>query len=120
WTATLLSYCLAGNAYWIKLRNGVGRPGELWYVPHWLMEPRGSEDGTVFLSHYLYRPGGRHEPIRLVPEDVVHFRHGMDPRNPRLGLSPIDGVIREIFMDLESSNFVASLLHNMGVPGVVI
>lgn len=120
WAATLMSYCLAGNAYWIKLRNGVGRPGELWYVPHWLMEPKGSEDGTEFLTHYLYSPGGGHEPIRLDPADVIHFRQGMDPRNPRLGLSPIDGVIREIFMDLESSNFVASLLRNMGVPGVVI
>lgn len=120
WTATVMSYCLAGNAYWIKLRNGIGRPGELWYVPHWLMEPKGSEDGTEFLTHYLYSPGGGHQPIRLDPADVVHFRQGMDPRNPRLGLSPIDGVIREIFMDLESSNFVASLLRNMGVPGVVI
>ncbi len=120
WTGTLLSYCLAGNAYWIKLRNGVGRPGELWYVPHWMMQPKGSEDGTEFLTHYVYSPGGGHAPIRLDPDDVVHFRHGVDPHNPRLGLSPIGGVIREIFMDLESSNFVASLLRNMGVPGVVI
>lgn len=120
WTATIMSYLLGGNAYWIKLRNGIGRPGELWYVPHWLMEPKGSEDGTEFLTHYLYSPGGGHEPIRLDPADVIHFRQGMDPRNPRLGLSPIDGVVREIFMDLESSNFVASLLRNMGVPGVVI
>jgi hypothetical protein len=44
----------------------------------------------------------------------------MNPKNMRKGLSSLDGVIREIFMDLESSNFVASLLRNMGVPGVVI
>lgn len=120
WNATLLSYLVDGNAYWIKVRNGVGRPAELWYVPHWAMEPRPSKDGSEFLSHYRYSPGGGVEPIELDRRDVVHFRHGMDPRNPRKGLSPMAGAIREIFMDLESSNFVASLLRNMGVPGVVI
>jgi HK97 family phage portal protein len=120
WSGTIFSYLTAGNAYWIKLRNGVGRPAELWYVPHWTMTPKGSDDGSAFISHYEYRPGGGLGTITYDPADVVHFRHGIDPRNPRLGLSPIDGAIREIFMDLESSNFVASLLRNMGVPGMVI
>ncbi|MEP4422996.1 MAG: phage portal protein, partial [Nitratireductor sp.] len=120
WSGTLWSYCVAGNAYWLKVRNGVGKPVELWYVPHWTMTPKGSADGSEFLSHYVYAPGGGIEPMTIESADVVHFRHGMDPRDPRLGLSPLDGAIREIFMDLESSNFVASLLRNMGVPGVVI
>lgn len=120
WAATTWSWCTDGNAYWLKVRNGVNRPVELWYAPHWTMEPKGSEDGTVFLSHYVYSPGGGIAPMKIEPEDVVHFRHGLDPRNPRKGISPIGGAIREIFMDLESSNFVASLLRNMGVPGVVI
>ncbi|ADZ70108.1 Phage portal protein [Polymorphum gilvum SL003B-26A1] len=120
WAGTLLSYLFDGNGYWVKVRNGVGRPVELWYVPHWTMEPKPSRDGSVFLSHYTYSPGGGVPPIDLSPDDVVHFRHGIDPRNPRKGLSPLAGTLREIFMDLESSNFVASLLRNMGVPGVVI
>ncbi len=120
WAGTILSYAIGGNAYWIKVRNRAHRPAELWYVPHWMMRPEGSRDGSVFLSHYRYTPGGGHAPIDFDPADVVHFRHGIDPRDTRMGISPIDGVIREIFMDLESSNFVASLLRNMGVPGVVI
>jgi HK97 family phage portal protein len=120
WAGTVLSWCLAGNAYWLKVRNGIGRPAELWYVPHWTLEPKGSDDGTEFLTHYVYRPGGGIAPMRIDPADVVHFRHGIDPRNPRKGIPPLDGVIREIFMDLESSNFVASLLRNMGVPGLVL
>ncbi|WP_186387134.1 phage portal protein, partial [Stappia sp. TSB10P1A] len=120
WSGTVLSWCLAGNAYWLKVRNGLGRPAELWYVPHWTMEPKGSDDGSEFLTHYIYRPGGGIAPMRIDPADVVHFRHGIDPRNPRKGIPPLDGVIREIFMDLESSNFVASLLRNMGVPGMVL
>lgn len=120
WSATIFSYCTAGNAYWLKVRNGAGRVAELWYVPHWTVVPKWPDDGSAFISHYEYKPGGGQLPVRLEPDDVVHFRHGIDPRNPRLGLSPLHGVIREIFMDLEASNFVASLLKNMGVPGVVI
>ena len=119
-SGTVFSYCTAGYSYWIKVRNGAGRVVELWYVPHWSIEPKWPRDGSDFLSHYEYRPGGGQPPVRLEPEDVVHFRHGIDPRNPRQGLSPLAGVLREIFTDLESSNFVAALLRNMGVPGVVI
>ena len=119
WGATILSWAIAGNAYWLILRNRAGRPVELWYVPHWMIEPRTAREGGAFIDHYHYAPGGG-ETFRLDVEDVIHFRNGLDPRNLRLGLSPLDGVIREIFADLESSNFVASLLRNMGVPGVVI
>lgn len=120
WGGTIFSYLFAGNAYWVKVRNGAGRPVELWYVPHWTIEPKWPQDGSEFISHYRYSPGSGAPPVRLESEDVVHFRHGLDPRNTRLGLSPLGGAIREIFMDLESSNFVAALLRNMGVPGVVI
>ena len=120
WAATILSWFLDGNAYWIKVRNRAGVPVELWWVPWWMIEPKAPEDGSEFLSHYRYSPGGGVEPMRFDPEDVVHFRDGMNPRDMRKGLSALDGVIREIFIDLESSNFVASLLRNMGVPGVVI
>ncbi|OLF81265.1 portal protein [Maricaulis sp. W15] len=120
WMATIVCFCFDGNAYWVKLRNRAGRPVQLWYVPHWMMEPLGSLDGSSFLTHYKYTPGSGLEPIIIAPDDVVHFRHGISPSNPRKGLSPIGGVLREIFMDLEASNFVAALLRNMGVPGVVI
>jgi len=119
WWATLLSYLIDGNAYWLKVRNGIGAPAELWWVPHWAIEPKWPDDGSVFISHYEYSPGGGAK-FRLDVDDVVHFRHGVNPRNQRKGLSPLHGVIREIFMDLEASNFTASLLKNMGVPGVVI
>lgn len=118
WMATVLSFLIDGNAYWIKVRNGYGKPVELWWVPWWMVEPKASIDGSEFLSHYEYNPGTG--TMYLDPEDVVHFRYGINPRDIRKGLSPLHGVIREIFIDLESSNFIASLLRNMGVPGVVI
>ncbi|MEO0589103.1 MAG: phage portal protein [Pseudomonadota bacterium] len=120
WGATVLSFILDGNAYWIKVRNAMGKPVELWWVPWWMIEPKAGLDGSAFISHYEYTPGTGQGRMVLSPDDVVHFRHGINPRNLIKGLSPIQGVIREIFTDLESSNFIASLLRNMGVPGVVI
>jgi HK97 family phage portal protein len=120
WAATLLSWYIDGNAYWIKVRNRAGKVVELWWVPWWMMEPKAPIAGDAFLSHYEYKPGGGVAPTVYAPEDVVHFRDGMNPRDMRKGLSSLDGVIREIFIDLGASNFVASLLRNMGVPGVVI
>lgn len=118
--ATVFSYCTAGNGYWMKVRNGADKVVELWYAPHWTLSPVWPADGSAFITKYKYEPGGGMEPLFFDPEDIVHFRHGIDPRNQRLGLSPLHGALREIFMDLEASNFVASLLNNTGVPGVVI
>ncbi len=122
WKATIASRVLSGNAYWIKIRNSVGQVIELWYTPHWMIGPAWPTDGTAFISHYLYKPAGiaAGAGIKLDVEDVVHFREGIDPRNPRLGQSPIYPILREIFSDDEAANFGASMLRNMGVMGVII
>ena len=120
WKATLVSYILDGNAYWLKVRNGFGNVIALWYIPHFLIEPRWPRDGQTFISHYEYRPEFRGTKIDLLPRDVVHFRFGLDPRNTRKGMSPVRNLLREVFTDDEAANFSASILRNMGVPGGVI
>jgi HK97 family phage portal protein len=120
--ATALDYYISGNAYWLKLRNrkGKGVPAELWWVPSTMIEPKPPDDGdnTVFIDYYDYRPNG--VQVRLSPDDVVHFRFGLDKENQRLGMSPIASVLREIFTDDEAANYTAALLKNMGVPGILI
>jgi HK97 family phage portal protein len=120
WSATLADRTITGNAYWLKIRSGLGRVVELWWVPSSMMEPRWPDDGSVFISHYEYKPGPV-EPIRLEPSDVVHFRYQtFDWQNSRKGLSPIQSLAREIFTDDEAANYTASMLRNVGVPPVVI
>lgn len=116
WMATLADWHLDGNAYWIKVRNEAGVVKQLWWTPSTLMEPRGDEQ--TFIDHYDYTPHGM--PIPLDPEDVVHFRYGLDVEDPRRGRSPLKSVLREVFTDDEAANYTASLLANMGVPGVVL
>lgn len=119
WMATVIDYQVDGNAYWLKLRNQAGAVGALWWIPHWLICPRGSDtDDRVFIDHYEYTPGA--ELFKLPPNDVVHFRFGLDPNDPRLGRSPLKSVLREVFTDDEASAFTASLLSNMGVPGLMV
>lgn len=116
WMATLADYFVDGNAYWLKLRDRGGAVRELWWAPRALIEPKGSD--TEFVTHYEYRPGT--ETIAIRPDDVVHFRFGCDADDPRKGMSPLKSVLREVFTDDEAANFTASLLRNMGVPGVVV
>ncbi len=118
WQATLLSYFLDGNAYWIKVRDRGGIPTGLWYAPHWAMEPRWAADGKTFIDYYEYQVNGT--LYRVEVDDVVHFRFGLDPDNLRRGLSPLKSVLREVFTDDEAGLFAAALLKNSAIPGVVI
>lgn len=120
WSGIVADFCIWGDAYLVKVRDLSGRVVQLWYVPQFMMEPKAGLDGTEFLSHYWYTPGTGYGRMLLDPADVIHFRNGLNPRDLRRGLAPMQSVIREIFADIESSNFVSSLLRNMGVPGVVI
>lgn len=119
WKATIISYVLDGNAYWLLIRNLLGEVIEVWYVPHFSIEPKWDVSDPRFITHYEFRPGGG-QVIPVPVRDVVHFRFGLDPRDVRRGFSPLRPLLREIFTDDEAANFTASLLRNMGVPGGVI
>ena len=119
WMSTIFSYVLSGNAYWLIVRDErTMRPLELWYAPHWMVTPVQGDDGADFIMRYDYRPRG--QKIALDPQDVIHFRYGLDPENIALGISPLASLWREIFTDDEAANFTAALLNNMGMAGIVI
>lgn len=107
-----------GECYLIKLRNGSGRVQELWWIPAMLIQPKWPADGSVYISHYEYNPNG--VPFAIPVDDIIHIRDGLDPRNPRRGFNKLAALAREIFTDEEASNFSATLLSNLGVPGVII
>ena len=117
--ATIADFTLDGNAYWLKLRTQAGRIAELWWLPSVTIEPKWPMDGTKFIDYYDYRPGSA-TPLKIAPENIVHFRDGFDPDNIRKGMSPLKSLFREVFTDDEAANMTASLLKNMGVPGLVI
>lgn len=119
WIATITSDCLSGNSYWLKRRNLFGEVVELWYLPHYQVSPYWELTSNNYIDYYRYFPENS-EPQIIVPKDIIHFRNTLDESNNRLGISPIQSLFREIFVDNEANNFAASLLTNMGVPGCII
>lgn len=115
WKAVCLSWLIDGNGYLVKLRNIFGDVVQFWYVPHFMIGPAWDRTNpTAFITHYVYKVDGNTYFLRI--EDVVHIRNGIDPENPRVGLSPIKSVLREIFSDNEAANYTAALVKNAGVP----
>jgi HK97 family phage portal protein len=122
--AMALSYKLDGNAYAVKVRGtgGVGTPRELWWVPHWRMAPLAPLDGgpTEFYLLVTPTPSGAMTQ-RLIPRaDVVHARNGLDPNNPRKGMSAFKALLRAIVADSEIDVYTAVIMRNMGIFGALI
>ena len=115
-TATLISYLVDGNAYWVKSRGMGGQVVALWYVPHWAMKIDWDDRGLP--AQYIYTARGR--TMNYALEDVVHFKFGKDPENPFYGLSRLRPLLREIYTDNQRATYEASLLRNYGVPGVIL
>lgn len=116
WPPTLLDYNTTGNAYWLKLRNGAGR---LIGLQYWSQENIFAvSEGDDFITRYriLVRNAWEDRPLT----DVVHFRNGLRPDDPRYGLSPLHAAEREIYTDNEAGRYAATILRNMGVPGAII
>lgn len=116
--ALISDWMIDGNVYYRKVRSSAGRVVEIIYIPSTMIDPHWPYDGSKYIDYYDYSSGRSHEEIP--PEDIVHFRNGLDPTNVRKGCSKLKSLFREIFTDDEAANMTASLLKNLGVPGLVI
>jgi HK97 family phage portal protein len=116
WMSTVMDFCF-GEAYWLKIRNGEGKVVELWWAPRALITPM-PHQASGALEYYRYQPG-QSTSLKLSPDDVVHFRFGMDPLNILRGFSPLAAVMREVYTDDQAANFTAAILRNLGIIGVI-
>jgi HK97 family phage portal protein len=109
-----------GNAYLLKVRGGRGGPPmELWPVSPTVMIPWTERGSPNFIDWYRWeREPGKFE--RVPVEDVVHFRLGIDDRDPRKGMSNLKRLLREVASDAEATRFSQQLLQNFGIPGLVV
>src|SRR5215813_12549866 len=119
WMTSMVDWCWLGESYWRVIPARGGRPAELWWLPWWSCQPEWPADGSEFVSHYRY--GFEAQTSMVLPlEQVIHFRHGLDPRNIRHGLPPLRGILQDIWVDQEASLIVGTLLRNMGIPGLIL
>jgi HK97 family phage portal protein len=116
---TVLSLVCGGTGYIHKRRSGSGDVAELWWLPETQVTPQWPADGSAFIDGWLVstKDGA---PMPVPYEDIIQFRTGIDPDNPRLGFSPVKACLREVCAVNEEASYVASLLRNSGVPSVAI
>lgn len=113
-----------GNAYVRKIRSGndlTGNVVELWPISPTRCRPIVYDNAPrgTFISAYRYEYAeGKHEDIP--PENIIHFKLGVDDRDMRLGLSPLKRLIRLVASDEEAAKFGNTLLTNFGMPGLII
>lgn len=110
-----------GNAYLRKIRAGNAETGnvvELWPISPARIEVVTTKGSGDFISFYRFHISpGVHDDIS--PQNMVHFRMGLDDRDHRLGLAPLKALAREISTDEHASQFSDALLGNFAVPGLV-
>ncbi len=117
--AIIASLDLFGNAYLYKIRNEVGRVVELIFLWPTHIGPAWPQDGSEWISHYVYTVDGKSEV--LLKEDVIHLRDPLpDPQNKRIGRSKVRAILREVCTDNEAATFSAAILRNFGVPGLIV
>lgn len=115
--AVVNSYLTDGNAYLQKVRNDGGEVVQLWWLPHWQVVPvRNNEYDYVSYYQRTFEGG----TSRIEPEDLVHFRYGLDPYNQMRGISPLRSVIREVVGDNAASTYSTALLLNQGAVPYLI
>lgn len=117
--AVRFDFHLTGNGYLYKNRSGSGRVVSLDWIPSYMIEPRWDESGESFIDCYQYIVNGVSYAIPIC--DIIHFAQGIDPRSQaRKGLSPFHALLREVCTDNEAAIFSATMLRNMGIPGVIV
>ena len=113
-----LSLKTDGNAHVHKVRDRGGRVVQLWWLPHYRVMPTWPADGSEYIDGYKVRLDTG--VYQIPPEDIIHFRDGIDPRNDRLGLCALRACMREVCTVNEESGYRAAILRNSGVPGLVV
>ena len=110
------SVAVSGDAFILKLRNDAGQVVQLVPLLPEMVEVKGNNEQLI--TKYQYKQKGN--TLEILPEDMIHLRERIDPRNHRRGLAPLRSVMVEILGDAAASQMGAALVKNTGVPSVVI
>jgi hypothetical protein len=111
---TEIHYDLVGDAFWLKERNGLGKPCGFWPIPpHWVMDTPTPSDPT-------YRFGYRSWQV-VVPESEVHRFHEAAPVHPYARGSGIGWTLGdELEVDEYAAKMARQLFWNRARPDFVV
>ncbi len=112
----MTSVAVYGDAFLLKLKNDSGSVVQLVPLLPDMVEVKGNNEQLI--TKYEYKQKGN--TLSIPPEDMIHLRERIDPRNHRRGLAPLRSVMVEVLGDAAASQMGAALVKNTGVPSVVI
>ena len=112
----MTSVAVYGDAFLLKLKSESGQVAQLIPLLPDMVEVKGNNEELITV--YEYKQKGN--TLVIPPEDMIHLRERIDPRNHRRGLAPLRSVMVEVLGDAAASQMGAALVKNTGVPSVVI
>lgn len=112
----IASFLLTGESYTWEWKNNAGYIDQLWPVPKSWVFKRQHADGT-FAFYEVYQ--GNRPRIPVIAEDMAKV-FLTDPRNPANGVGPLQAAIRDVDTDQARENYIAEMLINLKVPGLVL
>lgn len=115
WSFIIQDYKLLGNAYVRKIRVN-NKVVSLQYLPSDMVMPVGSSTNPI--EYWTYTVDGK--SYKIDNKDIIHFRYGRDPKDLRLGRSPVSSVLREIATDNYASSTAFGLMRNGPIPAMIL
>lgn len=105
---------LTGEAYWWLVKDGTGKPIEIW---PWLspanMTPVPS--AKEFISKYRYQKPGSAEFIEFEVDEIIQHRY-LNPNDPYRGMSPVSAAAWAIGTDEEAKKYNLKFFRNSALP----
>jgi len=103
-----------GEAFWLKERNGLGVPTELWPIPpNWVVRIPSKTQNCFWVQ-----PMGNMDasPTPVLPEDMVYFKK-LDITNPYLrGVGRLNAIGDEIETDEYMAKYSKKFFYNGAIP----
>ncbi len=112
----VINLLLVGNAYWYKYQSVGGKPLAIYPLsPHDVKVIPGDSG----VEEYHYQPRGAQKPLKISPEDIVHFKLP-NPHNPYYGLGLIKGGGRPFDLELALTDSQAHYFENRADPSMIV
>ena len=107
---------IAGEAFWLKVRNNKGQVVELWNLRPDLMTVV-SDPNTYIKQYELAKEGGGSEVFD--PSDIIHFKDP-DPLNPFRGMSPLIASKSRIETEQSATEYQRDFFKNNARPDALL